>query len=364
MRNVDYIYEYKKGASNKTENNPKRYKVSLVCPAYNEEAIIEDNVKKIREYVDEKIAFDFDWEILLINDGSKDETGKIAEKIANEDSRVRVIHHVINLNLGNALKSGFGYANGDYIIVLDLDLSYDTFHIRKLLDVIHNTKADMVVASPYMKGGKVTNVPFFRKLMSKWVNRFMRMAAQENYHTFTGMVRAYNSKFVKTLNLKTKDYEINPEIMYKAMILRARIIEIPAHLDWSMQKKVGKKRQSSIRVLRGVFSGLMSGFIFRPYVFFIGVGFVLLLLSLYIIGWIFINTFGHYPEICVQTNYIDDRFSQALAIVFMERPHAFFVGGFTFLAAIQFLSLGFLSLQSKRYFEETFHIATSILKDE
>ncbi|MFW6222840.1 MAG: glycosyltransferase family 2 protein [Bacteroidota bacterium] len=302
--------------------------------------------------------------MLIINDGSADNTGKIAEQLAINDNRVRVIHHTVNLNLGNALKSGFCYARGDYIIVLDVDLSYDTNHIEKLLDVIHFSKADIVIASPYMKGGKVTNVPFTRKVMSKWVNRFMRMAAQEKYHTYTGMVRAYNTNFIRGLNLKTKDYEVNPEIMYKAMILRARILEIPAHLDWSMQKKVGKKRQSSIRVLRGVFSGLMSGFIFRPYVFFLGVGFIMLLLSLYIILWIFINTFQVYPDIQVASDYFDDRFSRALAVVFQERPHAFFIGGFTFLAAIQFLSLGFLSLQSKRYFEETFHISTGIYRSQ
>ncbi|GAB1452051.1 hypothetical protein MASR2M47_21070 [Draconibacterium sp.] len=80
----------------------------------------------------------------------------------------------------------------------------------------------MVVASPYMKGGNVTAVPFGRKIMSKWVNRFMRMAAQDKYYTFTGMVRAYRAGFIKNVNLKTKDYEINPEIMYKAMILQSQ----------------------------------------------------------------------------------------------------------------------------------------------
>ena len=69
------------------------------------------------------------------------------------------------------------------------------------------------------------------------------------------------------------------------------------------------------------------------------------------------------PTIQVDPVFLDDRFSKALGLVFQQRPHAFFVGGFTLLAAIQILSLGFISLQNKRYFEESFHLGTSINKN-
>jgi dolichol-phosphate mannosyltransferase len=91
-------------------------------------------------------------------------------------------------------------------------------------------------------------------------------------------------------------------------------------------------------------------------------GFILLILSLYMIGWIFINTFQVLPTIHVDSAFFDDRFSQAIGLVFQKRPHAFFVGGITLILAIQILSLGFISLQNKRYFEESFHINSTILK--
>ena len=68
------------------------------------------------------------------------------------------------------------------------------------------------------------------------------------------------------------------------------------------------------------------------------------------------------PTVLIDTMYFDDRFSKAIGLVFQQRPHAFFIGGITLVLAIQLLSLGFLSLQSKRYFDELFHINTSILK--
>lgn len=244
--------------------------------------------------------------------------------------------------------------------MLDLDLSYNENHIGQILDTLEATQADVVIASPYMKGGKVTAVPFLRKLLSKCVNKFMRMSAQEKYYTYTAIVRGYRTEFIKNLNLKTKDYEVSPEILYKAMILRARIVEIPAHLDWTEQNKIKDKRTSSIRILRGIISGLMSGFIFRPYIFFIGVGSILFLITSYIIIWIFINTFSAYPEITDSAATIEERFSEAVKITFQKRPHAFLVGGISLIVSLLFFAVGFLSLQSKRYFDELFHLNTHL----
>ena len=332
--------------------------ISIVLPCYNEEAILNANLNTIIRYLESKNQ-KYQWEIIIIDDGSKDKTGQIADEFSNQRNNLSVIHHPVNLNLGRALQTGFRHAKGDIIIVLDIDLSYSVEYIGEMADKLLETCSDIVIASPYMKGGQVTAVPFLRKIMSLWVNRFMRIAAQDKYHTYTGMVRAYHSGFIRTLNLKTKDYEINPEILYKAMILRARIVEIPAHLDWTEQNKYAGKRTSSIRVLRGFFSGIMSGFIFRPYIFFLAIGTFLMLLSMYELIWLLYDTLSALS----QTPIIEKTFSMSLALQFRKNPQTFLVGGITFLAAIQFLGLGFLSLQNKRYFEELFHLGTSLKID-
>jgi len=337
-----------------TQGETKAF-VSIVLPCYNEQAILKNHIAIIVSYLESKNE-KYMWEIVIINDGSNDQTGKIADGLAERNNKIRIIHHPTNLNLGNALKTGFKNSKGEIIVVMDIDLSYSVDHIGKLVDKMIETSSDIVIASPYMKGGKVIDVPFGRRIMSLWVNKFMRIAAQDKYHTYTGMVRAYKKAFIQTVNLKTKDYEINPEILYKAMILRARIEEIPANLDWTEQNKFAEKRKSSIKVLRGFFSGIMSSFIFRPYIFFLAVGCLLMLLSMYEIIWLLRDTLkfisdakGNIPS-----------FSTSLAFQFRKNPQSFVVGGITFLAAIQFLSLGFLSLQSKRYFEELFHLGTSL----
>ena len=335
--------------------------VSIVAPAYNESAIIENNLQEICDYM-EGLKENCRWELIVVNDGSKDNTGHLAEAFASKRDDVKVIHHLVNRNLGGALQTGFQAAEGDYVIVLDIDLSYSVGHIEKLLSKIQETEADMVIASPYMKGGKNTAVPRLRLVLSKVVNRMMRLMSPTKIHTYTSMVRIYKKSFLQKLNLKSITYSINPEIIFKGTILRARIEEIPAHLDWSNQENVG--RTSSIRIFNGILAGLMSGFIFRPYMFFMGIGLALFLLSFYIIFWIFLHTFSVLPEIPLIAGNFEDRFGLAVAQVFSDRPYFFMVGGLCLIISFQFLGIGFLSLQSKRYFDELFHISTTNLEQQ
>ena len=342
-------------------NSSNKIFISIVVPCYNEEAILPANLNTIINYLESK-SHKYRWEMVIINDGSKDKTGEIADEFSNRYDTIKVIHHPVNLNLGRALQTGFRHSKGDIIVVLDIDLSYSVEYIEQMVDKLVETCSDIVIASPYMKGGKVIAVPFLRKIMSLWVNKFMRVAAQDKYYTYTSMVRAYRSSFIRTLNLKTKDYEISPEILYKGMILRANIVEIPANLDWTEQNKYTGKRKSSIRILRSFFSGIMSAFIFRPYIFFLAIGTFLMLLSMYELIWLLYDTLADLAHSISKFPNLEKSFSISLALEFKKNPQSFMVGGITFIAAIQFLSLGFLSLQSKRYFEELFHLGTSLKK--
>ncbi len=334
--------------------------ISILMPAYNEAAIISDSVERLYEYM-QTLEDEYDWELVIINDGSKDDTGKIADQLALTRANMVVVHHKVNRNLGGALQTGFRHCRGEYIVVLDIDLSYAPEHIERLLTEAIEMDCDVVVASPYMKGGKTTDIPFARETLSRAVNVLLRWTSQAKIHTYTGMVRAYNTAFLQNLNLKSTTYSINPEIINKACILRGRIHEIPAHLDWSNQKKV-VARTSSIKIFSGILLGLMSGFIFRPYAFFMSLGGILLVISLYVIGWIFFHTFSIYSELVGTARDFENALSMSVAQVFEERPYSFLVGATTLIIALQLLSLGFISLQNKRYFDELFHLGTSNLK--
>jgi hypothetical protein len=180
--------------------------------------------------------------------------------------------------------------------------------------------------------------------------------------TITGMVRAYDRRFLSKLNLKAMDVDINPEIIYKAMILRARIVEVPAHLDWGVDrsvKKQGSMRRSSLRIAGSILQSLIFGFMFRPFMFFVVPGVMLIILSLYPIIWTFIHSIQIFKTLDGSNLALDYRISEAIGGAFQQSPHVFVVGGFALMIGIQLFSFGMLALQKKRYFEELFNLGSN-----
>ena len=348
-------------------NSLKKPLVSLVAPAYNEAAIIKKNLSTLCEYM-KSLETEYGWELIVVNDGSTDETGDLAETFANTRDNVYVFHHMFNFRLGQALRFAFKKCQGDYVVVMDLDLSYSPDHIGKMLDRIRETRAKIVIASPYMKGGKVSNVPWLRKTLSIWANRFLSLVTtrdkfSDRLTTLTGMVRAYDKQFLSELVLKAMDVDIHSEIIYKAMILRARIVEIPAHLNWDFAMEKDECRKSSMRILKSILMNLTSGFALRPFMFFMIPGFTLLILSIYPLAWAAVHTLSNYRKIIAASDSITFPISDAIAAAFFQSPQSFIVGSFGLIIAIQLICLGFLSFQNKRNYEELFYLNSKIYKN-
>ncbi len=355
--------------------------VSLVVPAYNEASIIECNLARLCDHM-ASLSREFRWEIIVVNDGSRDETAVLADAFAAAHPAVRVIHHRRNGGLGQALRTGFQAARGDYIVTLDLDLSYAPNHIERLVRRMQSTGAKVVVASPYMDGGKVSNVPRLRLALSVWANRFLSLTAKRNIMTLTGMVRAYDAEFLRSLHPRSQGMDINPEILHKANLLSARVDEIPAHLHWltpadsasprlpsgSMAQPPAQttahspaqspaQRSSSMKIFRHMWSIFFYGFVFRPAMFFFLPSLLCLGMGSYAGIWTLIHCWESYQSLS-QTPGADP--TDAVALAFQQHPHPFIIGGMLLMLGVQLLSLAVLSAQSKYYFEEIFHLGTSI----
>ena len=328
--------------------------VTLVLPAYNEAAILADNLALIEDYL-RTLEAQYRFEVLIINDGSRDATGEIAEAQRERYRNVRVIHHAVNMGLGQGFKTGFANSRGDYVVIMDIDLSYAPEHIGALLERIRSTRSQLVLASPYMDDGRISNVPWMRRTLSIWANRFLSFFAHGNLSTLTCMVRAYDGEFARSLVLRSVGMEVMPESIYKSMILRGRIEQIPAHLDWSRQMAVPKRR-SSMRIVRHIFATVLQGFIFRPFMFFILPGLVLLAFSLWTNFWMV----THFIEAYNALGPVSGRASIAVANAYQQFPHTFIVGLLSLMLAIQLISLGVLAVQSKSYYEEVFFLGTRI----
>jgi glycosyltransferase involved in cell wall biosynthesis len=340
--------------------------VSLVTPAYNEAAILEENLMLLCAHM-RQLESEFDWEIVVVNDGSRDDTAVLADAFASRHSQVRVIHHLHNSGLGQAMRTGFEHARGDYVVTLDLDLSYAPDHIERLVRRLIQTGSQVVVASPYMKGGQVSNVPGFRLFLSVWANRFLSMTAKRDVATLTGMVRAYDARFLAGLHPRSMGMDINPEILHKARLLNERVEEIPAHLHWRSPApnavptpRSKPTRKSSMKILRHTWSIFFYGFLFRPVMFFFVPSLLCLGLALYAGSWSIIHSWNAYHAIAQTTASPDP--TDAVAQAFAQSPHTFVLGGMLLMVSIQLFSLAVLSMQSKYYFEEIFHLGSSVYR--
>lgn len=344
-----------------TERSPSdRLLVSVIIPAFNEGAMLPSTLARVCRYMG-TLEAQYRWEIIIVNDGSSDRTAQVAEELAASHTEIRVAHHHRNRGLGQALRTGFQASLGRYVVVLDCDLSYAPEHVGRLLDQIQRSRATIVVASPYADGGLVSHVPWLRRTMSRWANRFLASFARCNLSTLTGMVRVYDGPFIRAMSLRARGQEISPEIIYKGMLLRAQIEEIPGHLDWQLQHEAGSGRRSSMKMLPHVLSTILSGFIFSPFMFFLLPGLVLSALAVYCDVWMLLHFFEAYRDFAGESWFMT-RASLAVAQAYQAFPHTFIIGGLSSMLSIQLVGLGLLSMQGKRYFEEMFHMASSMYR--
>lgn len=217
--------------------------VSVVVPAYNEVTLLTDTLTQLHDYLC-TLDDSYRWEMVVVDDGSNDGTGALADEFATTHARVVVFHHSENGGLGRAVRTAFRRCDSDYLVMMDSDLSYSPDHIHPLLDTIMASGASVVVASPYRPDAKATGVPPSRLVTSRTANRLLALAAGGGLTTLTGLVRAYDGDFARSLDLEESGPTVNCEILYRAREHGAAVVEIPAHLDWTRLRMQRQGRRS------------------------------------------------------------------------------------------------------------------------
>ncbi len=133
--------------------------LSLFFPAYNEEANARKTILDAKKIL-EKTAKE--WEIIVVNDGSKDKTKEIVENLSNEDSRIKLINHEVNRGYGAAFKTGMYSSKYDWITFTDIDRQFDFSEISKFIEMQKETNSDLVIG--YYKKRQVSK---FKIITSK-----------------------------------------------------------------------------------------------------------------------------------------------------------------------------------------------------
>lgn len=250
-------------------------KISVIIPMYNEELVIVESINRL---VNTLSQLEDSWELILVNDGSTDETLKLANEESKKHPNVKVVSYIPNRGRGKALRTGFANAEGDLIVTTEADSSWGEGIIIKLLEELKKENVDIVIASPHRYGGGFKNVPFHRRFLSRVGNKILGLAFGRDLTTTTGMTRGYKREVIDTLNLESDGKEIHLEIISKALALGYNIVEIPGVVEWKKDEKGKLKRRSSFKVGRLIISHLLFSFNESPLLLVgtIGIGFLII----------------------------------------------------------------------------------------
>ncbi|MCE5229403.1 glycosyltransferase [bacterium] len=214
---------------------PTPVMLSVVIPMFNEEENLAGTVDRVAATLKEGFL-DGAWEIIIVNDGSTDETAEVALRLAKDPAYpwLRVKGYATNRGRGMALRTGFAAARGQWIVSIDADLSYEPRYILDLVAVLRQQDdIDIVLASAYMPGGGAENVPMNRLFVSKFGNRILgwfMSAGGHRIHTITCVFRAYRREVLDSMELESDGKDIHLEILSKALMLGYRVTEVPAIL--------------------------------------------------------------------------------------------------------------------------------------
>lgn len=218
-------------------------KILVIIPTYNE----RENIGRIVPLVLEK---DPSIHVLIVDDGSPDGTGQIADGMVKESDRIFVIHRQNKSGLGTAYITGFKFAlqkSYDLIFEMDCDFSHDPKYIPHFLEAIRD--ADLVLGSRYIKGVNVINWPMSRLLLSYYANVYSRIVTGLPVKDATGGFKCFRREVLESLDLdkvKSNGYSFQIEMSFRAWKKGFRIKEIPIVFE---DRKLGQSKMSK-RIVR------------------------------------------------------------------------------------------------------------------
>jgi dolichol-phosphate mannosyltransferase len=185
--------------------------------------------------------------LLVVDDGSPDGTGELAESLAAADPRVRVRHRSAKAGLGRAYLDGFAIAiagGASAVIQMDADWSHEPFALPSLLAPIVADAADLVIGSRYVAGGRVENWGLGRRVISRLGSIFARVVLSLRPHDLTGGFKAWRATTLAGIpfdGIHAGGYVFQIEMTHRASRAGARIVEVPITFR---DRQVGRSKMS------------------------------------------------------------------------------------------------------------------------
>ena len=221
--------------------------LSVIMPVYNEEATLSEVVGQVL-----RAPCELKKELILVNDCSSDESGKVADGLAKEDERIRVFHHHTNRGKGAAIRTAIPQIRGKYAIIQDADLEYDPKEYPALLEPLLTGRADVVFGSRFsVRYERCTrHIPRRRKglnsalLGNRMVTSFSNLLSGWRLTDMETCYKLIPTDILRKLKLRSGRFGIEPELTARLAKLKLRIYEVPISYlprQYSQGKKINWK---------------------------------------------------------------------------------------------------------------------------
>ncbi|MGC5161820.1 polyprenol monophosphomannose synthase [Rhodococcus sp. DT1] len=211
----------------------------VIIPTYNE----RDNIGRIVERLHAALP---GTDVLIVDDGSPDGTGAIADGLAAADDRIHVMHRTEKNGLGAAYIAGFRWGlDRDYTVLVEMDAdgSHAPEQLHLLLERV-DAGADLVLGSRYVPGGTVVNWPWHREVLSRGGNIYSRLALGVKVSDITGGYRAYRREVLETLDLDaiaSHGYCFQVDLAWRTLQAGFTVAEVPITFT---EREIGESKMS------------------------------------------------------------------------------------------------------------------------
>ena len=193
-------------------------KVSVIIPCYNEETTIQEILELVQIALN-----DSEYEIILVDDASTDNTSQIIHDISAKEVTITVISHDLNLGKGAALRSGIAASSGNVVIIQDADLEYDPSDYAKLLQPIQVGKADVVYGSRFKSGDAGRVLYYWHSVGNIFLTWLSNMFTNLNLTDMETCYKVFRKEVLEQINIEENRFGFEPEITAKIAHIRPRI---------------------------------------------------------------------------------------------------------------------------------------------
>ena len=210
--------------------------LTILIPCKNEELIIEDTVSIL---LDEFNKTQIEFEIILINDFSTDQTETNLAKLQKENNKVVYLNNNIS-GIGNVITTGIQNAKNEFLVIFMSDMSDDIEDLKKYYYTIKDENIDCVFGSRFSKESKIVNYPIFKYILNRIFNIFVKIIFFSNYNDFTNAFKIYKvSTLKKLLPIVSENFNTFLELPLKIISRKYKYKVIP--INWYNRKK-GKSK--------------------------------------------------------------------------------------------------------------------------